>query len=71
MRRLFVEGIALGHLVLGKRADSTLLLGAFGFDSSQFLSQLNDRFVQLVNEVLLVREEFFELYDTPLQWFHL
>jgi len=71
MRRLFVDRIAFGRLVVGERANSPFLLGGFGFDAGQFLSQLNDRFIQLMNEMLVVREKFFELYDASLQLFRL
>ncbi len=67
MRRLLVERIALGRLVVGQRTDSCLLRGAFGFDADQFCSQLYNRFVQLRNEVLVVREQFFKLHDASLQ----
>ena len=71
MRRLLVDGIAFGNWMVGERANSPVLLGAFGFDVGQFLAQLNDRFVQLMNEMFVMREKFFELHDASLQRYYL
>lgn len=67
MWRLFVERISKRFLAFAERTQSAFLLSAFRIDHRQFPPQIHNRLVQLVDKMLLVRKEFFELHDAEPQ----
>ena len=48
---------------VGKRFQPTLLVGTFDFQGIQFVAHFDDYLVQLLNVMLMVREQFFKLND--------